>query len=1194
MSLNPKLSGSNGASSASFKLKKQKDPLHESNSVSQWRRRLLCIWVLIVLIVASILFLFSFQDGTLGRKVRTSDSCEEKAQVLLQYFNVSKTQLHALVSMFHESDQITSIECTKQTGPEKAIKSGIACALKLLCEPQGKWTPEDAESSHQCPAQDEKIRMKLDESLIAELNLLRKRGVEECAENHCNVLPFSLVQAYWWIPVAIILICISSDFPLIFWRTKKLKPVHLEAVPQQLKQQQWNWRKIGLILFFVGGIIGSVKIFWEMSEEFYSKREETLVNMCDERARMLQDQFNVSMNHVHSLAILVSTFHHGKTPSAIDQSTFSEYTEWTNFERPLTSGVAYALKVVHSEREEFEKRHGWTIRKMETDDQTRVQDCIPEKLDPAPVQDEYAPVIFSQETVSHIVSIDMMSGKEDRENILRARASGKGVLTSPFKLLKSNHVGVVLTFAVYARRLPPGTTPEERVKATVGYLGASYDMPSLVEKLLNQLASKETIVVNVYDTTNTSAPIVMYGGDFADTGLLRISYLDFGDPLRKHEMHCRFTHKPPLPWQAISYSLGLLVITLLVSHIFRAAIIQIAKVEEDYCQMKALKSRAEAADVAKSQFLATVSHEIRTPMNGVLGMLQMLMNTDLNANQLDYTQTAHNSGKELISLINEVLDQAKIESGRLELEAVPFDLRSVLDNVLSLFSGKSSERGMELAVYVSEQVPEVVIGDPGRFRQIITNLVGNSVKFTREEGHILVSIHLADEVQCPVGVRDAVLQQSLNLLQDMDKAMDNTLSGCPVVDRWKSWQNLKKLNSDTMEEPEMIRLLVTVEDTGVGIPWDAQSRIFTPFMQADSSTSRTYGGTGIGLSISKCLVDLMGGEIGFVSKPGIGSTFSFTASFRKGKLNSLDKKWQPYDPNALDFQGQRALVIDKRSIRAEVTRYHLQRLGIAVDRASSLKSACSYLSGTSAPPNWTMILIDKEAWDKESGIAFHNLLKESKYNGETEILVNLPKIFILATTITPDEREELLSAGLEDNIVIKPLRLSVLVASFQEAMGSRKKSQISRKKPTTLQNLLRGKRILVVDDNKVNRRVAEGALKKYGAIVTCVDSGKKAMELLQPPHNFDACFMDRHMPEMDGFEATRQIRSRERLYNEHIASNDMHGNVKHWHTPILAMTADVMQATNEECRKCGMDDYVAKPFEEEQLYNAVARFFESA
>ncbi|KDP29904.1 hypothetical protein JCGZ_18473 [Jatropha curcas] len=1224
MSMNCKRSSINGTLPANFKLKKQKDSLHGPNFVRKWRRKLLLLWLLSILTIASIWFLSNFEYGALGRKERSLDSCEEKAQILLQHFNVSKRQLHAFVSLFSESDQIAPLKCTKEPGPEISMTTGIACALEVLCmkkqefQPQGRWAAaEDVQPNDQCPAQEENLPRKLEQSLRDELNFLQTREVRDCAEDHCSILSFGLVEVSCWVLVAMFMSCILSGLHLKFWRKKKPKLVHSEPVPQQrqqllvIKQQQLShsppkgagkWRKKLLIIFVLVGIVTSIWLFWHLNEKIVLRREETLANMCDERARMLQDQFNVSMNHVHALAILVSTFHHGKDPSAIDQSTFSEYTERTSFERPLTSGVAYALKVLHSEREQFEKQHGWTIKKMETDDQTLVQDCIPEQLDPAPMQDEYAPVIFSQETVSHIVSIDMMSGKEDRENILRARASGKGVLTSPFKLLKSNHVGVVLTFAVYKSDLPLEATPQQRIEATVGYLGASYDMPSLVEKLLHQLASKQTIVVNVYDTTNPSAPIVMYGTDITDTGLLHISDLDFGDPLRKHKMHCRFKQKPGLPWTAINASVGVLVITLLVGHIFHAAISRIAKVEEDYREMMELKVRAEAADVAKSQFLATVSHEIRTPMNGVLGMLQMLMDTDLDDNQMDYAKTAHDNGKDLISLINGVLDQAKIESGRLELEAVPFDLHSVLDNVVSLSSSRCNEKGIELAIYVSNQVPEVLIGDPGRFRQIITNLVGNSVKFTREKGHVFVTVHLADEVRSQVDVRDAVLKQSFNLVENLSNEIHNSLSGCPVVDRWKSWAKFKTLHSvDTIEAPEMIRLLVSVEDTGVGIPLEAQSRIFMPFMQADSSTSRTYGGTGIGLSISKCLVDLMGGEIDFVSEPGTGSIFSFTASFKKGDVSSQDTKWQPYDPTILEYRGWRALVIDKRSIRAEVTRYHLQRLGISVDVASSLESACSYVSGghyTSVQEDLAMVLIDKDVWHKETGIALHRLLRESKNNYVTEIQINLPKIFVLATTITADERRELSSAGFVDNVIMKPLRLSVLIACFQEAFGSGKKSQVRRKKLSTLQNLLSGKRILVVDDNKVNRRVAEGALKKYGAIVTCVESGKDALELLKPPHTFDACFMDRHMPEMDGFEATRQIRSLEKQFNEQIASGEvlmeMFGNAAYWHTPILAMTADVIQATSEECMKCGMDDFVAKPFEEEKLYNAVARFFGSS
>ena len=208
-----------------------------------------------------------------------------------------------------------------------------------------------------------------------------------------------------------------------------------------------------------------------------------------------------------------------------------------------------------------------------------------------------------------------------------------------------------------------------------------------------------------------------------------------------------------------------------------------------------------------------------------------------------------------------------------------------------------------------------------------------------------MSVHNANEVKNPLHIMDTVLKQGLS----MDWAMLDrtcTLSVFPVVNRWKSWESFKRLSCiNPIDDTEMIQLLVTVEDTGIGIPIDAQSQIFTPFMQANSSTSRTYGGTGIGLSISKCLVHLMGGEIGFISEPGIGSTFSFTGTFRKGETTSLDARWQQYSPPFVpEFCGLRALVVDRRSIRAEVTRYYLQRLGMFVDVTSSLISAYSVFS----------------------------------------------------------------------------------------------------------------------------------------------------------------------------------------------------------------------------------------------------------
>lgn len=1237
MSLNCKLLGMNGSFSSSFKLKKAKESLPGPNCGWTWQRKLLFLW-LFLFGIGFFWLVISLNGVVYSWKQEASEPNEDISYFLLERFNVSKEQIQALATLFFEKDQISSLNCSKDHGHEMPMSTTITCLLKVLgsgslkYKKQYEMVVDNSEAKGQCPVPDEEALRNSDISLddkslpfvLHRLSSLVStdpqffekkaspiREVGNHNPDHCDGIAFCFTKLCSWVLLGIVVswkilqLCAKCGENQQHSFVQQQPPSQQLNPLQQLQQQQaqissrtgGQWRKKALVIFVFGGVILAIWLYFYLSADIALRRKETLTSMCDERARMLQDQFNVSMNHVHALAILVSTFHHGKQPSAIDQKTFEEYTERTAFERPLTSGVAYALRVRHSEREELEKLHGWTIKKMESEDQTLAQDYIPANLDPAPDQDEYAPVIFSQQTVSHIVSIDMMSGKEDRENILRARASGKGVLTSPFKLLKSNHLGVVLTFAVYNTHLPPYATPVDRINATVGYIGASYDVPSLVEKLLHQLASKQTIVVNVYDTTNKFAPIKMYGMDENDTGLLHVSNLDFGDPARNHEMHCRFKQKPSPPWTAITLSVGVLVITLLIGHIFHAAINRIAEVEGQYQEMMELKHRAEAADIAKSQFLATVSHEIRTPMNGVLGMLQMLMDTNLDPTQLDYAQTAHNSGKDLISLINEVLDQARIESGRLELEAVPFDLRAVLDNVSSLFAGKSHEKGIELAVYVSDLVPEVVIGDPGRFRQIITNLVGNSIKFTDDKGHIFVTVHLADEVRNPNDVADKVLKQSLTFVQEQSNASWNTVSGFPVVDRWQSWRKFERLSS-TEEEAGKIKLLVTIEDTGVGIPFKAQGRIFTPFMQADSSTSRTYGGTGIGLSISKRLVDFMGGEIGFFSEPGTGSTFSFTAAFASGEEGSLERKWQQYDPAFPEFRGLRALVIDDKSIRAEVTRYHLRRLGICVNITPTMRSACSYLSSysnTSALEHLAVVFVDKDSWDKETSLTLSNMLKELRPNGSTTAFGKPPKICLLC--MSSMERDDLKSAAIVDHVLAKPMRLSGLITCIQEAIGYRNKKQVTRGKPSTLGSLLTGKHILVVDDNVVNRRVAEGALKKYGAIVTCVDSGKAALTHLNPPHKFDACFMDFQMPEMDGFEATRQIRNLENKYNEKVDSGEllpsMSAKVAHWHTPILAMTADVIQATSEECMKCGMDDYVAKPFEEGQLYSAVARFFES-
>lgn len=382
-----------------------------------------------------------------------------------------------------------------------------------------------------------------------------------------------------------------------------------------------------------------------------------------------------------------------------------------------------------------------------------------------------------------------------------------------------------------------------------------------------------------------------------------------------------------------------------------------------------------------------------------------------------------------------------------------------------------------------------------------------NLQFT-EKGHIFVTVHLVEEVVDSIDV-------------ETETSSKNTLSGLPVADRRRSWREFRAFSQEgstchfSSSSSDHINLIVSVEDTGVGIPLEAQPRVFIPFMQVGPSISRTHGGTGIGLSISKCLVGLMNGEIGFASVPKIGSTFTFTAVFTNGCCNSNEYKTQQINnqPNAAcsEFQGMTALVVDPRPVRAKVSRYHVERLGIHVEVVSDLIQGLSMIGSGKTTIN--MVLIEQEVWDKDSGaqaLAIKNFKND----------LGVPsKMFLLANSIGSPRATAASSGAYTPHVIMKPLRASMLAASLQRAMGvSNKSNPRNGELPSlSLRNLLSGRKILVIDDNNVNLKVAAGALKRYGADVVCEDSGMKAIELLKPPHKFDACFMDIQMPGMDGY-----------------------------------------------------------------------------
>ncbi|VAH01286.1 unnamed protein product [Triticum turgidum subsp. durum] len=313
--------------------------------------------------------------------------------------------------------------------------------------------------------------------------------------------------------------------------------VYSKYFGSRMARDRW-WRSL-LVLWIIGSTLASFQPFHYINSNSVEKRRDSLGSMCDERARMLQDQFNVSMNHLQALAILVNTFHHSQNPSAMNQATFARYAERTAFERPLMSGVAYAVRVTHAERDQFERQQGWSIKKMYSSPNSQGPGDAAVAMVREP-DEEYAPVIFAQDAYKNVISFDMLSGADDRENIIRARESGRGVLTAPF--LMNGRIRVILTYSVYKSEPLGNARPQERIQAAIGYLGAIFDMEALVDKLLHQLAGKQSIMVNVYDTTY-EYPISMYGSNDTGSGMCHNSTLDFGDPSRRHVMHCRWQWK---------------------------------------------------------------------------------------------------------------------------------------------------------------------------------------------------------------------------------------------------------------------------------------------------------------------------------------------------------------------------------------------------------------------------------------------------------------------------------------------------------------------------------------------------------------------------------------------------------------------------------------------------------------------------